>query len=126
MRQLFLITVLLFPANPASAGPEHAGFFGVWGTHKQCSRDPIKSGGTKLAQPYEVSERWLKHGSVWCSLNWGPVERRKDGAFTAAHARCGEDSLRDYFLGMELSGKSLRLRWGFPRLSEPLMLCSKQ
>ena len=88
---------------------ERKQFYASWGTPKQCARTPIKPGGTVLSQLYEISSKWLRQGSLWCSLNWGPLEFRKDSIFTAAHAQCGEDTLRSYFLGMELFGDKLRL-----------------
>lgn len=114
--------VFSIAANASADGREV--FFGTWGTAKQCSREPVKPGGTVLSEPYEISSRWLKQGRLWCNLSWGPVEVRQDGYFTGAHAQCGEDVVRNYFLGMELSGDNLRLRWDFPLLSDPLARCS--
>ena len=70
-------------AMPANAN-EYADFIGVWGTEKQCARAPIIEGGTRLAEPFEITGLWLKQGAVFCGLTWGPVEKRDNGAFTSA------------------------------------------
>lgn len=123
MRYILLITLFTFALTAETIAGEREVFFGTWGTLKQCSRAPIKPEGTVLSEPFEISSHWLRHGNLWCSLNWGPVEARKNGFFTAAHAQCGEDSVRAYFLGLELSGSNLRLRWSFPQLSGLLARC---
>ena len=76
-----------------------------------------------MSQPFEISTGWLKQGDFWCGLNWGPVVKRSNGLFAGAHAQCGEDVQRSYFLGMELSEKGLRLRWDFPLSNGPLARC---
>lgn len=100
--------------------------YGEWGTPKQCAREPIKPGGTVLAEPYLITDEWLRHGSVWCQLNWFPVEEREGGVFTGANARCGEDTLRSYMLGMNLSEGMLTLRWDIFRSTGPLMRCEQR
>ena len=121
MRFVFLIVLLAFPAD--AADNERAAFYGTWGTVKQCARAPIKPGGTVLAAPFEISQDWLKHGRVWCRLKWFPLQPREDGFFTGAEAQCGEDSVRDYVLRMDLSGDGLTLRWDLFRSSGPLARC---
>ncbi|MEL7137883.1 MAG: hypothetical protein AAFP67_02480 [Pseudomonadota bacterium] len=126
MRIALLITLLALPvvaAAPAGADEREA-FYGSWGTPKQCARAPIKEGGTVPAEPFEIGPLWLKHGRVWCRLRWYPIEQRENGAFTGAQAQCGEDSVRSYFIGMERSDDSLRLRWDFElKTKDPLRLC---
>ena len=117
-----LIGFIAFLAVPATAD-ERAMFYGSWGTAKQCSRAPIKPGGTVLSEPFVISSEWLRQGRFWCRLTWGPMERREDGFFTGADAQCGEDSVRGYFLGMALSGDDLTLRWNFPFSNGPLARC---
>ena len=102
---------------------EHSRFLGTWGTSKQCNHDPIKPGGTVLATPFEIRADWLRHGTLWCQLDWGPVEQRDSGYFTGANARCGEDAVRDYFLGMTLTGDALTLRWQPFLANGPLARC---
>lgn len=119
MRYAFLIVLLAFPA----AADERAVFYGTWGTAKQCSRAPVKPGGTVLAAPFEISPEWLRQGQIWCRLSWFPIEPRGDGFFSGARAQCGEDTVRDYMLGVELSGGELTLRWDFPLSSGPLARC---
>lgn len=124
MHYVFLIALIALPAAlPAEAADKRKVFYGNWGTAKQCSRIPIKPGGTVLSEPFEIDARWLKQGQLWCKLNWGPIEARKGGFFTGAHAICGEDAVRGYFLGMELVGDALTLRWDFPRANGPLARC---
>ena len=127
MRQIFLFLVCALTVCgggvAAAAAADRAAFYGQWGTAKQCARKPIKPGGTLLAQPYELGPTWLKQGSLYCQLNWGPVEQRQDGSFTAANAACGEDTIRSYFLGIERRGDQLLLSWGFPNFSPPLSRC---
>lgn len=118
---LLLLLMALF-VSPANAG-DHDRFLGTWGTAEQCARAPIKPGGTVLAAPFEIGRVWMKQGQLWCSLDWGPVETMDDGAFTAATAQCGEDSVRGYFLGLRLTGDELTLRWDFPHSNGPLRRC---
>ncbi|WP_157738936.1 hypothetical protein [Labrenzia sp. VG12] len=124
MRLLILIALLNLPIDVAAAEDRRV-FFGTWGTAKQCAREPIKPGGTFLAEPYEIGDEWLRQGQLWCLLSWGPIEKRPDGYFSGAHARCGEDTVRQYFLGMVLSDGELTLRWGFPASSGPLRQCPR-
>jgi len=105
------------------ADDDRARFLGVWGTDRQCAGAPIKPGGTVLAEPFHIGEDWLRHGPVWCRLTWFPVERRADGLFTGAYAQCGEDSVRDFLLRLELSGETLTLRWGLTLSNGPLAGC---
>ncbi len=121
MRKLLLILLCAFTV-PASAA-DHGKFYGIWGTPKQCSNAPLKEGGTVLALPFEIGSTWLKQGQLWCSLKWGPIEKRKDELFTAANAQCGEDSVRGYFLRLKLSDEKLTLLWDFPVSNGPLMRC---
>jgi len=121
-RLLALVFVLLnVPALADSS--DHDRFLGTWGTAEQCARSPIKPGGTVLAEPFEIGRLWMKQGQLWCKLDWGPVETGDEGAFTAATAQCGEDSVRGYFLGMRLVGDELTLRWDFPHSNGPLKRC---
>ncbi len=123
MRLPLLIAFITWHAVPVAAD-DRAVFYGTWGTAEQCSRAPIRLGGTVLAEPFVISSDWLKQGRFWCRLSWGPMERRDDGFFTGAHAQCNEDSIRGYFLGMILSGDDLTLRWDFPVSNGPLRRCS--
>lgn len=120
LRALFLLALCF--AGPAGAN-EHHRFHGTWGTAEQCARAPIKPGGTVLAAPFEIGQLWMKQGQLWCRLDWGPVETGDNGAFTAATAQCGEDSVRGYFLGLRLTGDELTLRWDFPYQNGPLKRC---
>lgn len=121
MRYALLIAVLAVAA-PAVAGEREA-FYGTWGTAAQCARAPLAPGGTVAAAPFEISSLWLRHGRLWCRLNWFPVARRSDGLFSGAFAQCGEDSVRGYLLGMRLVDGDLTLRWGVPVSNGPLARC---
>lgn len=120
-----LFTLFFLFAISAAQAAQQAPFLGTWGTEKQCNRAPIKPGGTLLAEPFEITAKWLKQRDLWCGLNWGPVDRRSNGFFTAAHARCGEDAVRDYFLRMELIEGEMTLHWDFPISNGPLKRCLK-
>lgn len=125
MRIAVFIALLALPGLAGAVdADERAAFYGVWGTPKQCAREPIKPGGTVIAQPFEISADGLRQGQFGCHLRWGPIERREDGLFTVANAQCGEDSARSYLLGLVLSGKDLTLRWDFPVSNGPLRRCS--
>ena len=92
MRGPFFIALFVFSIATNATADERQVFFGTWGTAKQCAREPIKSGGTVLSEPYEINPRWLRQGRLWCNLSWGSVEVRKDGYFAGTHAQCGEDA----------------------------------
>ncbi|MEO1066561.1 MAG: hypothetical protein AAFW47_04200 [Pseudomonadota bacterium] len=125
MLKLLALTLSALAATGAVAD-DRSVFYGTWGTAKQCAREPIKPGGTVLAQPFEINEQWLRQGQYWCRLSWYPIEPRGDGFFSGARAQCGEDSVQGYSLGMVLSDeKELTLRWGFPTKNGPLNRCPK-
>lgn len=119
MRSAVLLFLIALPVEAAERDRLH----GAWGTPNQCARAPIKAGGTVRAEPFIIGADWLKHGQLWCRLQWFPIETRKDGLFTGAYAHCGEDSVRTYLLGMDLSGEQLTLRWEFPHKNGPLSRC---
>ncbi len=123
MRVALLITLPFLFASYVAADDRNA-VYGTWGTTKQCSRLPIKPGGTVLAEPFVIDSVSLKQGQFWCRLSWGPMETRENGFFTGASASCGEDSARGYFVGMVLADDELTLRWNFPLSIGPLRRCS--
>ena len=120
MRYALLIFLLAWPA----AADERKVFYGSWGTEQQCSRTPIKPGGTVLAEPFQIGPEGLRQGQIWCRLSWFPIELREDGVFTGAFAQCGEDAVREYLLRMTLSEDALTVRWGLQRSNGPLTRCS--
>jgi len=121
--RLFLVSAILcLSALPASSDEQEV-FYGIWGTDKQCARAAIKDGGTVLAMPFEINESWLKHGEFYCQLTWFPIDTRENGYFSGAFARCGEDAVRDYTLGMILEDGELTLRWGLSLQNGPLLRC---
>ena len=103
---------------------KHQPFYGTWGTHQQCARTAIVDGGSVMHEPFEIGPVWLKQGKLWCQLNWGPLDGQNGRYFTAAHAQCGEDSVRGYFLRMQLVEGQLQLRWEFPISNGPLQRCA--
>ena len=119
MRWLFLIALI---ASPAAAAERNI-FYGSWGSERQYSRELIKPGATRITQPFEIGPEWLRHGQIWCRLNWFPIEPKADGFFTGARAHCGEDSVQAYFLRMHLSKEGLTLRWNFALSNGPLQRC---
>lgn len=119
MRFALIAIMISLPA----AAEERQSFYGTWGTEKQCARAPFQPGVDVFAQPFEISDGWLRHGNSWCKLDWGPIEARENGLFTAAFASCSEDAVRHYLLGMELSEGALTLRWDFPHSNGPLARC---
>lgn len=122
---ILLTTLIPLPAIGEEAVDKREPFYGIWGTKKQCAREPFKKGGTVRAAPYVITPQWLKQGTLWCSLNWGPVENSPTGKQSAANAHCGEDSVRSYFLGFKLKEKKLTLRWDFLRANGPLEKCNQ-
>lgn len=112
---------LLVP--PALAADRHAEFYGTWGTPAQCAKAPIIDGGTYRSAPFEIGPEWLKHGQLYCNLSWGPISERENGPFTIATAKCGEDAVRDYTLGLTISGETLDLTWDFFLRNGPLQRC---
>lgn len=119
----FLPAVLFVLAASTSFADERERVFGTWGDARQCAREPLLEGGSVSAEPFEISADWLRHGRIWCRLNWFPIETRDGGFFTGAHAVCGEDSVAVYMLGMVLDEERLTLRWDFRRFG-PLERCS--
>lgn len=120
---VFALLAYLSLCVTSAAADQRAVFYGSWGTQNQCASGLIAPGGTVRAEPFEITEGWLRHGKHWCRLTWGPIEKRADGYFTAAHALCGEDTHRAYFLGMVLTDGELTLRWDFPWSNGPLARC---
>lgn len=125
IRSMPYLLLSLFLASPALSAT-HEMFFGSWGTKAQCERTPIKAGGTVLSSPFEIDGQWLKQGQQWCTLNWGVIEKRDNGYFTAANALCGEDAPQSYFLGFILDDENLTIKWDFPRSNGPLRRCEAQ
>jgi hypothetical protein len=56
MRLAFLIVLLALQIPPALA-EDRTVFCETWGTAKQCARQPLKPGGTVLAEPFVIGPR---------------------------------------------------------------------
>lgn len=121
MRHALLLALMILPV--AAAADERDVLYGSWGTAQQCAREPLRPGLTVRAEPIEIGAQWLKQGPIWCKLDWFPLEERDDGVFTGAYAHCGEDSVQQYFLRMNLSEESLTIRWDFLVSNGPLARC---
>lgn len=120
MRCTLFIILLALPGH----AEEREAFYGTWGTDKQCAREPVKAGGSVLAEPFEIDAEWLKQGQLWCRLDWFPVQLRDGERFSGAFAQCGEDAVRGHVLGMELAGEQLSLRWNVFLKNGPLHRCT--
>lgn len=121
MLRALMLALVAFPV----AADERTAFYGRWGTPDQCAGAPIKPGGTVQAAPFEIGSGWLRHGGTFCDLDWFPVEIRENEVFSGAHARCGEDTVIGYTLGMRLSDDALLLRWDFLTSNGPLFRCTR-
>ncbi|MEM7059770.1 MAG: hypothetical protein AAF557_19465 [Pseudomonadota bacterium] len=121
MRRALLFALLALPAM----ADDREIFYGTWGTDQQCARAPMIPDGTIRHEPYVIDRDWLQHRQVWCRLDWFPIQSRQDGAFTGARAQCGEDSVRDYTLRMDLAGDALTVRWNPFWAKGPLRRCGE-
>lgn len=118
------LATLAAPMSQTKAAESLSQFHGVWGTAKQCNREPIIDGGTRLAEPIEINANWLRQGDIWCQLTWFPVEHRSTQLFTGAFVRCGEDAVRDYLVRMFLKDQQLSLSWDLSAKGDQLERCS--
>ena len=117
----FFITALLFVSTTAIANS--ALFYGIWGSEAQCARTLIIPQGTKHWSPFEISADWLKHGEVWCRIDWVNVVPREEGAYAVAQALCGEDDNRNYRINFNLVGDELTLIWNNEFANSALRRC---
>jgi len=122
-----LIVFFALAAIPVHAGGDNF-VHGLWGTAAQCAQELIKPGGTRLAEPFEIGPEWLRQGDIWCKLTWFDPQERAQGIFIGARARCGEDSLQGFWLGMafDRSGdaEQLSLIWNENLVNGPLERCA--
>ena len=125
MRMAFMFLIFAVAA-PAAQATERGVFLGIWGTSAQCAGDLLQPGGTVRAVPFEITEGWLRHGALWCSLDWFPAVPRTDGTFASTRALCGEDSQRSYRLDFlhKADMDALVLIWDEALLNGPLMRCT--
>ena len=123
MRSLFVLTIFTMPAFAA----DRSLLYGKWGTEAQCNGALITPQGTKRAAPFDIRPDWLKHGDVWCYLNWGTVAPTSGGGiFTVAQAQCGEDAVRGYNIKFRLDESELTLVWNLWIKNGPLMRCTER
>jgi hypothetical protein len=119
MKYVIVIGLL---ASPAFA-EDRSVFYDTWGDDMQCAGAPLQPGGTVMAAPFELTPGWLVQRGLWCRLTWFPVEAGRDEVRSGAYAQCGEDSVRDYILGMRLEDDRLTLHWDFLTSNGPLRRC---
>ena len=119
----YLAMIALLGASAAFAD-ERAPLYDTWGTPKQCEHVLLKPGGTVTAHPFEIRPGWLRHGDLWCRLNWFPATPRADGMFVSSRALCGEDSAQGFRLDMVLGADGLRLIWDERLVNGPMQRCS--
>lgn len=98
--------------------------YGEWGTEQQCLRTLITPQGTKHAAPFDIGPDWLSHGDVWCRLIWSTVNETPHGAVAWAKTLCGEDSVRDYQIKLQLTDDALTVIWNLQFKNGPLSRCT--
>jgi len=102
-------------------GPE--ALFGTWGTAAQCAAHKAGNNTDMRLFPYVISNDWIQQGMVYCYLVWR--ERFSDATGTQAYAfaQCGEDSVRDYQVFLDLREGTLRIRWSEDFTTRELQAC---
>ncbi len=122
---MWRVPIFLLALSPAMAD-ERTALYGLWGDERQCAAQPIVPGASLLAQPFEIRPGWMRHGIIWCRLDWLLVEPRGDGLFASTRAQCGEDAVRDYRLDFALSEETLTMIWDERVVTGPLPRCPEQ
>ena len=102
-------------------GPQ--ALFGTWGTAEQCAAHKAGNNTDLRLFPYVISNDWIQHGMVYCYLGWREQFTNASGAQAHAVAQCGEDSLRDYQVFLDLRDGSLRIRWSEDFTTRELQAC---
>ena len=106
---------------PQTEGPEK--LFGIWGTDNQCT---AHAGGNRIDQrlfPVVISNEWIQQGWIYCYLQWYDTSSTASITQATAFAQCGEDTIRDYQLIMELTDDQLQIQWSSTFTSSPLRRC---
>ncbi len=88
----------------------------TWGTAAQCA-------AAEAASPYRIGRNWFEKGGVYCYIAWLANYPRAGGAETHAFAQCGEDTLREYRIVLQLDGETLRIRWSETYTTPALSRC---
>jgi len=98
---------------------------GLWGTNAQCGGATVIDGGTYRATPFQITAGWLRHGSIWCRLQWFTPQIDGGGLYVAARAQCGEDAVNGYGIGFrhQASPETLTLIWDESLINGPLHRC---
>ena len=104
-----------------AAAPES--LFGTWGSPAQCAAHRAGEFDNPALYPYEISQDWIRQGLVYCYMRW---RNKSDGTYglqAMAEAQCGEDTIRDYRLVLELREETLRIHWSADFSTASLQLC---
>lgn len=117
----FSVLMLSLPTLPQASAQE--ALFGEWGTENQCARELITPKGTKLAEPFVISQDWIGHGNLWCRLTWLGSDAGQGPSVTFAQGQCGEDSVRGYQMKFQLEGEELSIIWNSFHKNGPLQRC---
>ena len=105
-------------------GPDE--LFGVWGGAKQCAAFRADKYENPGLYPYEISDEWIRRGSLYCYLRWLGEDSGAEGLVVYAFAQCGEDTLRDFQLKLSLQRDRLRITWSPDFTTSELQVCSSE
>lgn len=100
-----------------------ARLFGTWGTTAQCNAD--KAGGKQKQRffPLVINNEWIKQGMIYCHLQWQGHSSLGTVTRAQALAQCGEDTLREYQISLNLENKKLIVRWSKDFSTKALEAC---
>ena len=126
-----LLLVVAFPAlaqsgyrlQPESgqAGPK--ALFGTWGSPAQCEAHRSGDFENPALYPTQISQEWIRQGLIYCYLQWRDQSPATSGIQAIADAQCGEDTLREYRLVLELQNETLRIHWSADFSTPDLQMC---
>lgn len=104
--------------------------FGEWGSPAQCTRQLILPGGSLRHSPVSISADWFAQNGIWCRLDWSAPRRRDGRLYVVSRARCGEDTVRPYWLAFDLDlrgdAPQLSLIWDEVLVNGPMQRCDKR
>lgn len=98
--------------------------FGIWGTRAQCRAHQVDEFENPGLYPYEISHDWIRQGQVYCFLRWRNHDEVSGLLQAMADAQCGEDTIRDFRLVLELQNEKLRIHWSSDFSTKELQSCS--
>lgn len=103
------------------AGPE--ALFGTWGSPAQCEAHRSGEIDNPALYPTQISGEWIRQGMIYCYLQWRDQSPGLSGLQAIADAQCGEDTLREYRLVLELQHETLRIHWSSDFSTAGLQRC---